>query len=324
MQTNNRLKSLTIKQKSRDFMIDSLRKAAEEPRPNDVPGFIVSRDPAKGWVYSVDKQYINGHRKSQLMPVNPQYDIVRGVELLGHPRVSVYEEMARSPRSEEAGTRGLPTVDQLKDEKFYTESILPIRGSLGYDWLKKEFGNEKDRISGHISSLVEILPYADNVFIFLSISVSYTHGIQFLGDSNDRLIVKGARPLAFVNGRFVLSAEAEEANGLAYVGHVRVPVDFRDYFKSPINMREFKGELPTTKEVPVERTRETGVAYDMFRELFKEKLEQIGQQVEEFRKMHVKGVLLSPIKLNSRMSDSGLSIGYSPEGELVIAASYLV
>mgnify|MGYP001580259643 CR=1 FL=1 len=46
-------------------MVNLLRKAFGEPRPNDISGFTLSKDPQKGWVYSIDNQYINGHRKSR-------------------------------------------------------------------------------------------------------------------------------------------------------------------------------------------------------------------------------------------------------------------
>ncbi len=304
-------------------MTNLLRKVFGVPKPSDIPGFQLSRDPEKGWVYSIDKQYINGYRKSRVMPVNPQYDVVKDVELLGHPRVIVYEEMARSPRTEGAGTKGLPTVDELLQEQFYEERVSSK--VLGYDWRRKEFGKDSDSISDQISTPVEIHPYASNVFIFPAIKVSYTQGVQVLGQKSDRLTIRGDfSPLPFVNGRLVLFSEPQETNGLAYVGHVRVPVDLRHYFKSPRDMGNFTGELPTSKDVSVEKARMTDLAYDLFNRLFKEKLEQIGQQVEENRKMHVKGVFTSPIKLNRRLSDSGFSIGTDPEGELVVVASYLV
>lgn len=291
----------------------------QETEPTPIPGFTFSKKKEGEWVYSVDMQYRNGRRNFQLMPVNPQYEILRGVELLGYPHVITHEKMARCPRTEEAGTKGLPTVDDLTDEEFYRKNL---ESEALTEYLDPPIGEIS--VSGHVSSPIEIHPYAKNVFMFPSISVDYTYGIQNLGRKSLTAVITDAKPRAFNKGMIILSKEQTDFDGLAYVAHVRVLANFRDYFESPREMREFNGKLPSSDQFNGERIIGKSLTHELFNKFFALYLDQIGQQVEKKRKMNVKGVLLSPIKTNVRMSDSGLTIGCSPEGEFVIAASYLV
>lgn len=292
-----------------------------QPTPKDIPGFELYKDPEKGWVYrAID--FRKDHRSSVLMAVNPKYDVLREIELLGYPRVMVHEQMAKSPRTEEVGSV-LPSLDELMNEQYYLNLLSSPKGPLyEYDWLQREFRDyeERNKISGYISSPIEIHRRNQNVFIFPGIVVEYTHALQFFGKS-DRFWIKGAGLRKYEKNKIDLFSEPEEIDGLAYVAHVRVPVDFRDYFKTADEVGKF-GALPDS-EKEIDEASYVSLAYDIFNKLFKEKLEIIGQKVEEVRKCKVKGVLLSPIKSIIHIADNILTIGSDPEGEMVIAASYL-
>ncbi len=273
-------------------------------KPNDIPGFTLRKDPKQGWVYSVDEKYIGGNRSTRLMPVNPQYEVVRGVELSAYPQIVTHEEVAANPRNE-----NLPSVDKLTDENFHKGRVSPASGGLF-----------PDRVSGP----VELHPYADNIFVFPVIRVSCTYGTQPLNGKTDGFGLRGVTPISFREGRLVLFEDPEDVDGLAYVSHVRVPSDFRSYFNSPRYVDNFTGRLPVSREALSQRGTSDRLAYELFNDLLKEKIEQIGQQVEELRKMPVKGVLLSPIKADRHLHDAMMTIAYDPEGEFIVAASYLV
>lgn len=269
-------------------------------------------DPPPGYMYGkakdtymVDPLYIDADRKPIVMPVNPDYQIrSRGI-LLGSPRVIIGDHFPENPFS-----RHLPALTSLLDTRYYRLNFMS--GDIGYAELAQK-----------VASPIEIRPrvVADDVLGNPFLDVQYTYGVQFLHDNPNRgMRLRGAKPRVVHNGKI----EAEKAatndfEGLAYVAHVRVPTDLSKFFQTPRDLKDFTRDVPFSAEEASERARE------IYHDVFNPKLETIAQQVSEMRKQPVKGIVLSPITPNSGFkNDIYTGKPINPQGELVMAASYLV
>lgn len=249
--------------------------------------------------YRVDPIYIEADRTFQEMPVKPEYEILTGLELLDAPHIVTGEETAANPRNPK-----LPTLPQLLDKTYYLKQISPkLRSRASID------------ARDVVTCPIELRPAAGNVFIFPIVEVQHVQAIQTLGEKRNRLEIMGpAIPQAVRDGKLISDEIASDLEGLAFVTHVRVPLDLRQFFTKPADLKRAKGGL-SVRDV-------TGKS--IVRDVFKDKLEAIGEKVSEVRNKPVRGILLSPITVNWRLADAIMMIQTDPQGELIIAASYLV
>lgn len=270
------------------------------------PGFIQGTE--KG-TYQVDPNYINAHRSTLEMPVNPDYDILDHVAVLGMPRMVVHVEVAANPRNE-----SLPTLTQLTDNQYYRITYLPDHiGSSGMD-----YGSRERQIPGPI----EMRPFATNIFIFPVVEVQYTYAVQSIHEQS-AFEIKGTAARPFRRGKIHAGELLDDTfRGLAYVSHLRIPVNLKTFFQSPKEIEEFNGYVPFSGNLSGEQNI---VADGIFHTLFKNRLEHMGNLLSELRKEPVKGVILSPISAEYKYADN-IMTGFAPDpqGEFVIAASFLV
>lgn len=258
--------------------------------PAKVDGFVFEKKGGE-WRYRVDSKYFNADREPKVMPVKPQYDTISGVEICGNPHIIIRQESAASPRNPNR-----PTVSDFKDRTFL----------------------EVDNVG--VNSPTEVTAYVINVFVFPAISVDLTFAAQTLGGKRESTKIIDAIPYSFNDGEINLRGTAPgNFNGLAYVAHLRVPVDLRDYFGKPKQIGEFEKQQPTLRDTAAD-----SISLKMFNGLFREKLNGIGREVSDVRGQAVTGILLSPIKTHYKLADNILTLGPNPEGEVLIAATYLV
>lgn len=274
-----------------------------------IDGFIV-----ESGTYRVDPVYKNAERTFKVMPVAPEYGIVSGVRLLGSPIVVVHEELAESPRDMRP-----PKLSELTDVAYYRAHIMSEALSA-----KGISQNEQNPVSSpvEIRPYATTRPYATNDFGPV-IYVQYTHAIQRIQSKKSGVETsKGALANAFRNGTIRVDEPAGGLfKGLAYVAHVRVPVDLRTIFPTPKAVDDFKGNLSLTAYTGEGQSK---LSRDIFVEYFRSKFEQIGKQIEAVRNTPLKGILLSRISVQYRIADHIMTLGADPKGELVMAASYLV
>ncbi len=256
-----------------------------------IPGFVIKKDDKGRTVYGPDEKYWNAQLAFREMPVAPEYDVIRGVVLKGAPHVTSQRNTASNPRNTD-----LPTVPELKGRQVAQVEAEVVRSQL------------------------ETTAYASNVFIFPVIMVDSTFAEQPIAEQAGKTTVEDSVPLAVSDGKIMLNRAMEgDIEGLAYVAHVRKPVDLRDYFRKARDMDGFTGEVSTLRNASEGR-----LPNEIFNEIFRERLERIGTQVSELRGTPVKGILLSTVKLNYRIADRILDMGFDPRGEMIMAASYLV
>lgn len=260
--------------------------------------------------YTLDPQFLGqGHRILKVMPVECDFPVMKGVEILGPPCVITHEESAAHPRN-----MTIPTIDQLLDVDFYHGTIMPQ--VLSSDLHRQALGDNLARLSQDCVGPIEIHPFATNVFLFPSLQASFTYAVQFLGQQYDNKLCLFHAPVRpFRNGQIDIGSQLKEGpiQGVAYVTHLRIPVDLSTYFETPPEIESFNGIISRSSS-----------ALDLFDSLMRDHLESIGNEVAEQRGMPVKGVVLSPISVHYGYSDSISSISPNPQGELLVAATYLV
>ncbi|MCK9186115.1 hypothetical protein M0P48_01615 [Candidatus Gracilibacteria bacterium] len=301
-------------------MLDTLREKVRLARdiilPPRIPGWdLVNR--FRG-IYRIKAQFVceqgqtPENRIPKVMPVEPNYEVIENVELLGPPRVVSHEEIAANPRN-----MNLPTIEQLQTPNFYEGTVIPQK-ALTPQWRSEELGTDLDRHSQDVLSPVEAHPFTTNVFVFPALNVSFTCAVQPLGQATEGVVMRNSTPSRFANQHLDIGSKMEEKSaGVGYVAHIRVPVDLTEYFRTPDDMKNFNGAI--TGQDP-----NTDLASSIFENLFRGKLERIGAEVETKRKRPVIGVLLSPITVHSRIADNILSLARDPEGEFIVAATYLM
>ena len=259
------------------------------------PGFIY--DARHG--YSVDPKYIDAERVYREMPVRPDYSIVRGVELLGSPQLVRDTKTAANP--------GYPDNHQLThllDEIHYRRNTMPaLEGSQIPD-------SRQDYITGPL----EITPFATNAIIDPHILVDYAHAIQFIGAELGELKARDAMIHGMFDGTLKLGEPVDDCTGLAHVTHLRVPCELRSMYYTIRDLDIAGTEIPLT-----DREGEKIVEYALRGEI-----QDIGRSVSRLRQIPVKGVLLSPIRVNVRYQDGEAVMARRPHGEFIIAVSYLV
>lgn len=234
------------------------------------------------------------------------YNVLSGIELIGSPVPVSYTEMARHSRN-----KRLPSLNQLIDANFYRRSFYGKTVQTASRVIGEDLGLA-DRI---VSSPVNIRHVQDNVFIELYDFANYEQAVQFLRDNgNGKISVRSKQPFRYDESKGLIYTElADGVEGLAQVAIFSQPVDFRSYFSSPDEMDKFNEDY-TVK----------GVAQWVFEEHFRKAVTEKAKEVMDLKKAKVKGVLLSPIKLKSRLADGIFVIARNPEGEFILGASYLV
>ncbi|VVB90999.1 Uncharacterised protein [uncultured archaeon] len=279
-------------------------------REKHIPGFVYTKDAKTGkQSYQINPHYIDADRTPWEMPVNPDYEILKGVNLRGAPKVVICNEAAASPRNPK-----LPTITQLEDTNYYKEHLMTQHFNRS--------GIAPAIEQKVITSPIESRPFAKNIASSPAIGVEYAYGVQIIEEGSKELEIKGhwptPYPVAVDKGKIdINNHKASKLEGLAYVAHVRVPVNLYEFFDSPKeDTKNFNGELTIYDETRDQKTQQ------IFEELFQPKLEKIGKQVEDLRERPIKGILLSRVDLDYQF-DNNLTSNYK-KGELVIAASYLV
>ncbi len=234
------------------------------------------------------------------------YDVLRGVELIGNPVPVSYREMARCPRNKK-----LPKLDQLMDadfyhDTFYGKTVKEASKVIGEDL------NLADRV---VSSPLKINHVKDNVFVFVSDFANYEQAVQFLRENgNGQVSVRGGKPFVYDKSKgLILQEYSDGFDGLAQVAIFSKHVDFRRYFKTPKDMYGFNGDY-TAK----------GLAQEIFEEHFRGPIAEKAGEIQDLKKAEVKGVLLSPVKTEIALVDGILTIGTSPKGGFLLGASYLI
>lgn len=242
------------------------------------------------------------------MPFNRPYEVLPGV-IHNTPRVVIREFMASDPRSQPH-----PTLTELLDPAFYNKLLKPTQI---YNKFSQSPNKRKER---RLISPIEATPFFSNEdSSHIKEIVQYVYAAQDIVTDGDGLKLNwSTNPRSVHDGKIELvNPSKSEFEGVAYVAHARAPIKLSDFFPTPKDMKSFRGELPLSKEeAALEKYQK---AQEMFEKLFQPKLEEIGKQVRDVRKKPIKGILLSPIVPHCRFTDSVPD----PEGELVIAASYL-
>lgn len=237
--------------------------------------------------------------------------IIMGYELLGTPIPISYREMARHPRNEK-----LHKLTRLLDADFYHKTFYVKTIQQAATELDKQPVN--NLIEKVVSSSVNIKHIQDNVFIFLADFANYEQAVQFLQKRPDHfkcLSAIGKQPIAYsqLSGIDFSGSYVGCCSGLAHVAIFSQQVDFREYFKTPKDMHEFDGNY-----------RIRGPARKIFEEHFRKPITEKAKEIQELKKVNIKGLHLSDIKTEYQLADAIVSIGTSPIGEFLMGASYLV
>lgn len=204
-----------------------------EPRGIHLPaGFHYGPSTPEGDpTYIVDSRYTEAQKRQNNFPVAPEYNVVTGIEILGGPQMISHESPAACPRGTD-----LPPVTLLEDTDYYQSQIMPSQTS--------QLTADLPEGSRYISSPIESVAYATNVMEFTVLNVQYAYGIQPIRTTGEGVSIKDATAYRVRDGEIKLTEAEEDLSGLAYVAHLRVPVDLRDIFLSPVEAESFKGSLP--------------------------------------------------------------------------------
>lgn len=282
--------------------------SSEIDRSIQIPGW--QFDPQKA-TYTLDPQFLGqGHRILKVMPVVCDFSVMKGFEILGSPCVITHQKSAANPSN-----TTLPTIDQLLDVDFYHGIIMPQ--ILSSAWHSQALGDALvQRLSQDCVGPIEIHPFVMNIFSVLDLAASFTYAVQPLGQqrgNNLALFYASVRPIC--NGQIDIRSRLTKGpiHGVAYVTHLSIPVDLSKYFSTPRDIENFNGIISRDP-----------LALNLFELFMKDHLESIGNEVAEQRGTQVKGVILSPVTVHYMSSCSAAGISPDPQGELLVAATYLV
>src|SRR4030042_7128523 len=226
------------------------------------------------------------------------YDVIRGIELIGGPTPISYEEMARHPRNKK-----LPKLKKLLNPRFYQKHFYSKIVKLAADSL----GEKKGLVERVVSSPVDISSTERNVFIFPAEFVNYRQAVQFLRRSESgELSVNGDKPNKYSSGRFLFEKCEDELEGLVGVEVFSQPVDFRKYFATPKELYDWQQNQDSIE-----------VIQDVFDSLRKN-VEEKAKEIEKAKKVNVKGILLSDIKPEVNLTDNLFTINTNCYGDLVL------
>jgi hypothetical protein len=233
------------------------------------------------------------------------YDIIKGIELIGSPIPVFYEELARCPRN-----ITLPKLKKLLNPKFYQKRFYDKTVKLAAESL----GEERGLVESVVSSQVNIADRKTNVFIFPAELVSYTQAVQFLRKSESgNLSIKGEEPNKYISGKFLYEKCQDKLEGLVGVEIFSQPVDFREYFETPEKLYEWHQNHESSLYV----------IQDVLDSL-KKNVEDKAKEIEKTKKVNIKGILLSKIEPKTTFSDNIFTISTSPYGKFILGASYLI
>jgi hypothetical protein len=232
------------------------------------------------------------------------YDIIKGIELIGSPIPIFYEELARCPRNTK-----LPKLKKLLNPKFYQKRFYDKTVKLAAESL----GENKTLVESVVSSPVNINHIKGNVFVFLAELANYKQAVQFLRRSENGFSVRGEEPNKYISGKFLYERCEDRLEGLVSVEIFSQPVDFRKYFETPEKLYEWHQNPESSLYV----------IQDVLDSL-KKNVEDKAKEIEKTKNVSIKGILLSKIKPEVRMVDNIFTISPNPYGNLVLGASYLI
>ncbi|MCX6757864.1 MAG: hypothetical protein NTZ44_03230 [Candidatus Nomurabacteria bacterium] len=247
---------------------------------------------------------------------NVQNNEYKNVILAGRPIPINFNQQAKSERSPE----GVPSIENLTSTLWLEENYYHLMFKNIYcDDLFRSLG--KDVIDGVLVSDVSLKSENGNVFLFATKFVDYTQVLQFVSTSSGSFSVGSNKVVSFDNGtvNFEKSVNINELTGIGKILTIIKKINFQKHFSSPGEMSAEEGSGFDMLE---------GGNYSKARRLFAEYLQNdliaaILKYSSESLNI-VKGFTCSFVKMNTKISDSGISIGTSSTGTIQMAFSLLI
>lgn len=236
----------------------------------------------------------------RMLELIEDYDIIKGVELLGQPLIRIYDRtdklnlrMGIQHILEEVNS---PEINRQKFQDSGIKKALSYLNKLDLDeyviMARKVVTSPVKLIMAQCSYKLNEHSGALNALdTFIYLSTAYNQAYQLLSENkSDNFAVRGAVPFIYEPTKnLILSQLPDGFNGLAQVMAISQEVDLKEYFLTPadINPANFSGDFTSD-----------GLANKIFQEHLRNKVTEKVEEIEDLKKTKIKGILLSQIEVD--------------------------